>query len=90
MCIVTWGVVWVTMQLDGRLLLAPFSVGIAYGAHLVGFVGGYLLQRWTRLRRSESVHQNMPHAPDIRFGPAPSTAFRTFFVTDSRGDIRIP
>lgn len=85
MRMVTLGVVWVTLQIGGLIFSDPFSGGIAYGAHLGGFVGGYLLQRWIRLRRSESVHQNTPHRPDIRFGPAPNTAFRTFFVTDSRG-----
>ena len=85
MRLVTLGVLWVTLQIGGLILSDPFSGGIAYGAHLGGFLGGYILQRRTRFRRSQFVHEHTPHEPDVRFGPAPNTAFRTFFVTDSRG-----
>ncbi|MFT7622948.1 MAG: membrane associated rhomboid family serine protease, partial [Myxococcota bacterium] len=75
MTITTFGVVWLAMQLFGAI---GGEGGIAFMAHLGGFAAGYLLTR----RRSEPQREE---PSGIRPGEAPSSRFRTVWVTDARG-----
>ena len=79
------GVIWMGLQVLGLLLMDPIGGGIAYAAHLGGFLAGYGIGSRGWRYSSHRSRKSRNQTGDVRVGSAPSAAFSTFFVTDSRG-----
>lgn len=80
MSVLTFGYVWVGLQLVGLLAGDLFGLPVAYLAHLGGFLAGLAVARAVRHPRPRA------RRPDpIRRGPAPGPGFRSFSITDSQG-----
>ena len=81
----TFGAAWLGLQLVGAFA-APSAGGIAFWAHVGGFVVGaaWLLSGRARPQRARR-RTRRPHASPVGHGPAPGPGYRTFLVTDARG-----
>ena len=81
----TLGTLWAIVQLAGLVFGDLVDGGIAYAAHLGGYVAGlYLIRTLGSRSHTKQPRYRMPRS-EVGFGPAPSESFRTYFVTDSRG-----
>lgn len=85
----TFGALWAALQLVGLAVADPFGGGVAYMAHLGGFVAGLAAVKalgWhVAWRRSGARRAYERRVHNVGVGPAPTTAFRTYFVTDAAG-----
>ncbi len=85
----TFGWVWAALQLVGLAVADPFGGGVAYMAHLGGFLAGLgaieALRFSVRRRRDAARRAYQGRVHPVGRGPAPATGFRTYFVTDSSG-----
>ncbi len=81
MSVLAFGAVWFGMQLLGAFGDDGVGGGIAFWAHVGGFVTGFLLtSRWTSALATWRSAQARP-----RPGPAPNPDYRVFYVTDGSG-----
>jgi membrane associated rhomboid family serine protease len=86
MRLATFGWIWVALQVVALAFVDPFGGGVAYMAHLGGFVAGYLgLLAYGALRKARQQAVRAAYAARVGHGPAPSPRFRTFYVTDGYG-----
>lgn len=88
MRLLTLGWLWLALQVIGLMGADPFGGGVAYMAHLGGYAGGMLFVwglGYSLARRRESSRADYARRLAIQHGPAPSSSYRTVYVTDSMG-----
>jgi membrane associated rhomboid family serine protease len=78
------GWAYVVLQVVGLFGADPFGGGVAYAAHLGGYIAGFYGADWlTKARGRRSSPPGID--PVVRRGPAPTDGFRSFVVTDAQG-----
>ncbi|MFT5430370.1 MAG: membrane associated rhomboid family serine protease [Myxococcota bacterium] len=80
----TLGWAFVVLQVVGLFGADPFGGGVAYAAHLGGYIAGFYAADWLTMGRRRRSGPP-PTEPVVRPGPPPSSGFRGFVVTDAQG-----
>ena len=86
MSILTFGVVWVGLQVLGMFSGDLFGMPIAYAAHIGGFVAGYWLARvWALQRPARQRPERDPRPTHARAQRTASGSRQRYLVVDSAG-----